>query len=85
MKKQQNGKVAAQGADTHEVIDDQPIADAAIPGVLDLEKAIRRDAQSAIALLNAILTDADMLNHMAVFVRGRLQNKAGKAHAGEQA
>lgn len=54
------------------------IDERAIPSVKDLERAIQRDCQSAIALLNAILTDADMRNHMAVFVKGRLENANNK-------
>lgn len=74
-KYQENGQTVL-GTEDQRVTDER-----AIPTVPDLERAIKRDAQSAIALLNAILSDSDMLNHMAVFVKGRLSNAANKPKA----
>lgn len=73
MEKQQENGQSVLGTEDQQVKDER-----AIPTVSDLERAIKRDTQSAIALLNAILTDTDMLNHMAIFVKGRLSNAANK-------
>lgn len=62
MDKNQKNGTAAQGAD-------RPI-----PDHDDVKRSIKRDLGSCIALLNAVNTDEDLLNQMATFILGRLEN-----------
>lgn len=47
--------------------------------VAGIKKAVRADLQNAVMLLNAIQSDPDLVEQLAVFIHGRITNKENKA------
>lgn len=45
-----------------------------------VKEYLKKDLSVAVACLNAILTDEDLLNHMATFMAGRWQNAQTAKH-----